>query len=51
VTTGGRGEPTIANLSFAADTDLCTCKYAQTGTAATTGVADIVIGYVPNNDL
>jgi hypothetical protein len=43
-------QPTIANLSFASDTDIYV-QYAQTGTAATAGQADIVIGYVPNNDL
>lgn len=48
--TAGARSPTIANLSFAADTDLYV-QYAQTGTAATAGVADIVVGYVPNNDL
>lgn len=47
--TAGARSPTIANLSFASDTDLYV-QYAQTGTAATAGVADIVIGYVPNND-
>lgn len=48
--TAGARQPTIANLSFAADADLFV-QYAQTGTAATAGVADIVIGFVPNNDL
>jgi hypothetical protein len=48
--TAGARSPTIANLSFASDQDLYV-TYAQTGTAATAGVADIVIGYVPNNDL
>lgn len=48
--TAGARSPTIANLSFATDTDLFV-QYAQTGTAATAGVADIVIGFVPNNDL
>jgi hypothetical protein len=48
--TAGARSPTIANLSFAADTDLFV-QFAQTGTAATTGVADIVIAYAPNNDL
>jgi hypothetical protein len=36
-------------LSFAADQDLF-ATYTQTGTAATAGVADIVISYVPNSD-
>lgn len=48
--TAGARSPTIANLTFAADTDLYV-QYAQTGTAATAGVADIVIGFAPNNDL
>ena len=48
--TSGARQPTIPNLSFATDTDLYV-QYAQTGTAATAGQADIVIGYVPNNDL
>jgi hypothetical protein len=48
--TAGARVPTIPNLSFASDTDLFV-QYAQTGGAATAGVADIVIGYVPNNDL
>lgn len=48
--TAGARSPTIANLSFASDQDLYV-QYAQTGTAATAGVADIVIGYSPNNDL
>lgn len=48
--TAGARQPTIANLSFAADTDLYV-QFAQTGTAASAGVADIVIGFVPNNDL
>lgn len=47
--TAGARSPTIANLTFAADTDLY-IQYAQTGGAATAGVADIVIGYAPNND-
>lgn len=47
--TAGARSPTIANLSFAADTDLF-IAYAQTGGAATAGVADVVIGFVPNND-
>lgn len=48
--TAGARSPTIANLSFASDQDIYV-TYAQTGTAATAGVGDIVIGYVPNNDL
>lgn len=47
--TAGARSPAIANLSFAADTDLYVA-YAQTGAAATAGQADIVIGYAPNND-
>lgn len=47
--TAGHRQPTIPNLSFAADTDMYV-QYAQTGTAATTGLADFVIGYAPNND-
>ena len=47
--TAGARTPTIANLSFAADADILV-QHAQTGTAATAGVADIVIGFVPNND-
>lgn len=47
--TAGARSPTIANLSFASDTDVF-IQYAQTGGAATAGVADIVIGYAPNND-
>lgn len=48
--TAGARAPTIANLSFASDTDLFV-QYAQTGGAATAGQADIVILYAPNNDL
>lgn len=48
--TAGARQPTIANLSFAVDTDLFV-QYAQSGTAASAGMADIVIGYVPNTDL
>jgi hypothetical protein len=47
--TAGARSPTIANLSFAAETPLYV-QYAQTGTAASAGVADIVIGFIPNND-
>ena len=42
VTTGG-------SLTFASDA-LPYIKYAQTGTAATTGKAQIVLHYAPNND-
>jgi hypothetical protein len=48
--TAGHRVPTIANLTFAADTDLFV-QFAQTGGAATAGVADIIIAYAPNNDL
>lgn len=47
--TAGHRQPTIPNISFATDTDLF-CSYAQTGAAATAGVADFVIGFAPNND-
>lgn len=47
--TAGARLPTVANLSFATDTDLFV-SYTQTGTVATAGQADIVIEYVPNND-
>lgn len=47
--TAGARVPTIANLSFAADQDIFV-QYAQTGTAATAGVADIVIQYAVDND-
>ena len=47
--TAGARFPTVPNLSFATDTDLF-AAYAQTGTAATTGQADIVVAYAPNND-
>lgn len=47
--TAGARSPTIPNISFATDTDLFV-QYAQTGGAATTGLADIVVGFVPNND-
>jgi hypothetical protein len=47
--TAGARSPAIANLSFAADTDLFVA-YAQTGGAATAGQADIVVGFVLNND-
>lgn len=47
--TAGRRSPALAAVRFAAVTDLYV-SYAQTGGAATAGVADIVIGYVLNND-
>ena len=50
VATAGARSPTIPNLAFATDTDLYVA-YAQTGTVATAGLADIVVSYVPNNDL
>jgi len=49
VATAGARSPAIANLSFAVDTDIFVA-YAQTGGAATAGQADIVIGFMPNND-
>lgn len=49
VATAGARSPSIPNLSFAVDTDLF-ASYAQTGTAATAGQADIIIMYAPNND-
>lgn len=48
--TAGARQPAIANLSFANDQDVYV-QFAQTGTAATAGVARIAIGYAPNNDL
>ena len=47
--TAGARSPTIAALSFVTDTDFYV-QYAQTGTAATAGQADIAIGFIPNND-
>lgn len=47
--TAGARKPTIPNISFAADTDLFVA-YAQTGTAASAGQADICIEYAPNID-
>jgi len=47
--TAGARAPAVANLQFATDTDLFV-QYAQTGTAATAGQADIFIEYAPNND-
>lgn len=49
VATAGARQPTIASLTFATDTDVY-FQYAQTGAVATAGIADIVLGYVPNND-
>lgn len=48
--TAGQRAPATTNLAFAADQDVYV-QYAQTGTAATAGQADVVITYVPNNDL
>lgn len=50
-TVGGYVAPalTASATTYAADTDVF-IKYAQTGTAATTGAADILIAYAPNND-
>jgi len=36
-------------LSLAADTTVYVL-YAQTGTAATQGIATIIVEYIPNND-
>lgn len=47
--TAGARQPTIPNLSFATDTDFYV-SYAQTGTAASAGQADVVVNYVPNMD-
>lgn len=42
--------PTGSSLGvIAADRDIY-AQYAQTGTAATTGLAQIIVKYVPNND-
>lgn len=51
-TTGGYRAAvlTAAATSYASDTDVFV-KYTQTGTAATTGKATIVIAFVVNNDL
>lgn len=49
VATAGARSPTIPNLSFAVDTDIFV-SYAQTGGAATTGQADVVLSYAANND-
>lgn len=40
---------TAGATAYAADTDIY-AKYTQTGTAATTGQADIAIFFIPNND-
>lgn len=50
VATIGARQPALPNLAFATDTDLFVA-YVQTGTAATTGLADIIIGFVCNNDI
>lgn len=47
--TAGARSPAIPNLSFATDTDIYV-SYAQTGTVATAGQADIVLSYAPNID-
>lgn len=47
--TAGARFPTVPNLSFATDTDFYV-SYAQTGTVATAGQADIVVSYAVNND-
>jgi hypothetical protein len=49
VATAGARSPAVPNLSFAVDTDIF-MSYAQTGGAATTGQADVVLQYVPNTD-
>lgn len=48
--TAGARFPTVPNISFANDQDIYV-QYAQTGTAASAGQADIIIAYAPNNDL
>jgi len=47
--TGTTSVSTGWGLAFAADTTIY-ARYTQSGTAATTGQATIVISYVPNND-
>lgn len=47
--TAGHRNPTVPNISFAADTDLFV-SYAQTGTAASAGQADVALEYIPNID-
>lgn len=44
-----RVAPSNFDVTFSADTDVYV-KYAQTGTAAGTGQADIILTYVPNAD-
>jgi hypothetical protein len=46
--TAGARSPTIPNLAFAVDTDLYVSSVATGG--PTTGQADILIGFAPNND-
>lgn len=46
--TAGARSPTIPNLTFANDTDLYVSS-AGTG-AVTTGLGDVVVEYIPNND-
>lgn len=40
---------TYGSVEFAVDTDVY-IKYVQTGTAATTGQADVFLTYIPNTD-
>lgn len=40
---------TAFSATFATDTDIYV-SYAQTGTAATAGQADMIVSYAPNND-
>jgi hypothetical protein len=47
--TAGTRSPTLPNLNITADQDIFV-QYAQTGTAATAGVANVIVSYVPNND-
>jgi len=47
--TGGTSVLTGMDLTFASDTQVF-IKYTQTGTAATTGAATVVVAYVVNND-
>lgn len=37
------------SLTVSSDTTI-TCTYAQTGTAATAGAAEVIIAYIPDND-
>ena len=48
-TPGSYRAPVAGLIGMTVDTDLYV-MYTQTGTAATTGQADIVVSYVPNND-